>query len=171
MSKKKSSWSVDSMLKNAEKAGQSQYKKQSEDFSKVKANTSFTRPASTASVASSSASGVDKNDEDTSSTEEKSGGFFDKLSAAASEMFGVIADRNMQQQKTINSLSDRLGKPSSIDARDIHVRQNYTQHEIDSGADSINKLFGATSNVDYSKRKYLTGADMKKAGWTREQDT
>ena len=92
--------------------------------------------------------------------EEKNGGLLDKLSAAASEMFGGIADRNMQQQKTINSISDRLGKPSAIDTRDNHVRQNYMQHEINSSADSINKLFGDTSNVDYSKRMYLTGADM-----------
>lgn len=35
---------------------------------------------------------------------------------------------------------------------------------------AINNLFGATSNVDYSKRPFCLDADMKSAGWTRSED-
>jgi len=124
------------MLKNAETAGQSQYKKQSEDFSKVKANTSFTRPASTASVASSSASGADKNDEDTSSVAEriKAAGRTNSpqsdysgsnvLYRAASLMTGKQVeqrDRNVRRDYDIKSNWDKwlqLAQKDTLDANE-----------------------------------------------------
>ena len=149
MSKKKSSWSVDSMLKNAEIAGQSQYKKQSEDFSKVKANTSFTRPASTASVASSSASGVDKNDEDTSSVAEriKAAGQAqseksDPLRSAAAEYVKNHPVGNGIVQKVSPSGSpivDASGKTAYAPAKTFNESINTAKRESASRANDINK--------------------------------
>ena len=57
-----------------------------------------------------------------------------------------------------------LGNSISRDKFDESVRNHYAQHEISDLGNQINSMING--NIDYNKRKYITGRDMKNAGWT-----
>ena len=61
-----------------------------------------------------------------------------------------------------------FGNSINRDKFDESVRNHYVQHEISDVGGQINSMING--NIDYNKRKYITGRDMKNAGWTRPAD-
>ena len=61
-----------------------------------------------------------------------------------------------------------IGNSINRDKFDESVRNHYVQHEMSDTGNKINSMING--NIDYNKRKYITGRDMKNAGWTRPED-